>query len=196
VARLVFPIFLLVTAAVAIMVYGNEPARWLGDADVGGQAFDTSLIALPLLLFIVQLTNRRYGAVYAFLQVLGGIALTAAAIIYANDDLVQLRGAPLPAPRFAVAFGSGLFIAQLLSIFVFDRLRGPRWWQAPFFASLIGGMALAFVAYPSAYFGSGADWLMPMLTYAGVMAAASVVLLVPYWLLRAIVAPLPGFGGY
>jgi uncharacterized PurR-regulated membrane protein YhhQ (DUF165 family) len=194
--RLVFPVFLLVTAVTATLIYGSEPATWLGIADVGGKPFDTGLLALPLILFVVQLTNRRYGAGYAFTQVLAGVAAVTAAAVYAGDDLMLLRGAPLPAQRLLMAFGSGLIVAQLFSIVVFDRLRGPQWWQAPFFGSLFGGVALALVAYPAAYLGTGADWLMPMLTYMGVMVAAAIVLLVPYWLLRGMIAPLSGFGGY
>lgn len=196
IVRLIFPVLLLVTAAAATVIYGSEPAAWLGNGDVGGKPFDTGLLALPLILFIVQLTNRRYGAGYAFTQVLGGVAAVIAVAVYAGDDLMLLRGAPLPASRLLLAFGSGLLVAQLFSIFVFDRLRGPQWWQAPFFASLFGGVALALVAYPAAYLGTDADWLMPMLTYMGVTIAASIVLLVPYWLLRGMIAPLPGFGGY
>jgi uncharacterized PurR-regulated membrane protein YhhQ (DUF165 family) len=196
IARLIFPVFLLVTAAAAAVIYGSQPADWLGNLDVGGKPFDTGLLALPAILFIVQLTNRRYGAGYAFTQVLAGVAAVIAASLYANDDLLLLRGAPLPASRLLLAFGSGLLVAQLFSIFVFDRLRGPQWWQAPFFASLFGGVALALVAYPAAYLSTGADWLVPMMIYMGVMAAASIVLLVPYWLMRGMIAPMSGFGGY
>lgn len=196
IARLIFPVFLLVTAVAATLIYGSERAPWLGNADVGGKPFDAGLLALPLILFVVQLTNRRYGAGYAFTQVLAGVAAVIAATIYAGDDLMLLRGAPLPAQRLLLAFGSGLLVGQLFSIVVFDRLRGPQWWQAPFFGSLFGGVALALVAYPAAYLGTGADWLMPMLTYTGFTVAASIVLLVPYWLLRGMIAPLSGFGGY
>jgi uncharacterized PurR-regulated membrane protein YhhQ (DUF165 family) len=195
-ARLIFPVFLLVTAAAAALIYGSEPVPWLSTANVGGKPFDIGLLALPLILFIVQLTNRRYGAGYAFTQVLAGVAAVIAATIYAGDDLTLLRGAPLPEQRLLLAFGSGLLVGQLFSIVVFDRLRGPQWWQAPFFGSLFGGVAMALFAYPAAYLGTGAEWLMPMLTYTGFTVAASVVLLVPYWLLRAMIAPLPGFGGY
>ena len=196
IVRLIFPVFLLVTAAAAAVIYGSQPAQWLGNVDVGGKPFDTGLLVLPAILFIVQLTNRRYGAGYAFTQVLAGVAAVIAAALYANDDLMLLRGAPLPPQRLLLAFGAGLLVAQLFSIFVFDRLRGPKWWQAPFFASLFGGIALALVAYPAAYLGTGADWLSPMMVYMGVMIAASIVLLVPYWLMRGMIAPMSGFGGY
>ena len=196
ISRLIFPITLLVTVAAAALIYGHEPARWLGDIDVGGTPLDIGLLALPLSFFIVQLTNRRYGAGYASIQVLGGVAAIIAAAIYASDDLALLRGAPLPAPRLVAAFGAGLVISQLLAIIVFDRLRGPQWWQAPFFASLIGGVLLALVAYPAAYAGTGAAWGGPMAAFAGLSIAASFVLLVPYWFVRGVIAPLPGFGGY
>jgi uncharacterized PurR-regulated membrane protein YhhQ (DUF165 family) len=196
ISRLIFPISLLVTMAAAALIYGHEPARWLGDIDVGGTPLDTGLLALPLSFFIVQLTNRRYGAGYASVQVLGGIAAVMAAAIYASDDLALLRGAPLPAPRLVAAFGAGLVIAQLVSIVVFDRLRGPQWWQAPLFASLIGGVVLALVAYPAAYLGTGVSWIGPMVAFTGISIAASFALLVPYWFVRGVIAPLPGFGGY
>jgi uncharacterized PurR-regulated membrane protein YhhQ (DUF165 family) len=195
-SRLIFPILLLVTAAAAALIYGDAPARWLGELDVAGKPFDTGLLSLPLTLFVVQLTNRRYGAGYAFLQLLGAAALGVAAAIYANQDLVLLRGTELPPMRMIAAFGAGLVVAQLFSIVVFDRLRGPRWWQAPLFASLFGGIALAAVAYPIAYLGAGVDWFQPMLSYIGINIVTALLLLVPYWLLRAVIAPLPGFGGY
>lgn len=195
IGRLFFPIALLVTAAAAALIYGDAPARFLGDIDVGGKPFDAGVLALPLTLFIVHLTNRRYGASYAIVQLLGATAIVIAAAIYGRDDLMLLRGTALPASRVIVAFGCALFLAQLVSIFVFDRLRGPHWWQAPLVASTLGGVVLALIAYPAAYLG-GALWLAPMFSYMGVAAVTGFLMLVPYWLLRAIIAPLPGYGGY
>jgi queuosine precursor transporter len=189
IVRLIFPVFLLVTATVAALVYGSEPAQWLGTVDVGSKPFTTGLLALPLILFVVQLTNRRYGAGYALTQVLAGVAAVLAA-------LTLLRGAPLPDTRLLLSVGSALIVAQLFSIVVFDRLRGPQWWQAPFFGLVFGGIALALVAYPATYLGTGADWFVPMFAYMGVTIAEAIVLLVPYWFLRGMIAPLPGFGGY
>lgn len=196
VARLVFPVLLLVTAASAVLIYGSEDMRWLGGLDVGGGPFDAGQLALPATLFVVHLTNRRYGASYAFLQVVGAALVAIGAAVYMRGDLALLRGGDLPPARLVAAFGAGALIAQWVSIFVFDRLRGPRWWQAPLMASLFGGLILSAIAYPVAYAGTDTAWLQPMLAYMGVCAAEAIVLLVPYWLLRAVVAPLPGFGGY
>ncbi len=196
ISRLVFPVLLLVTAAVAAFIYGNEPVRWLGNNDVGGKPFFTGLLAPPLMLFIVQLTNRRYGAAYAFAQVAATSLVVMGIAGYMPDDLMLLRGGDIPETRLVAAFGIGLLVSQLLSIFVFDRLRGPYWWQAPLFASFLGGIAFCLVAYPVAYAGTGVGWFQPMTGLIGLNSAAAIVLVVPYWFLRAVVEPLPGFGGY
>ena len=55
---------------------------------------------------------------------------------------------------------------------------------------------LRLLYYPLAYAGSGVSWYAHMSTHAGVLIAASVAGLFPYWLLRPLIKPLPGFGGY
>ena len=79
---------------------------------------------------------------------------------------------------------------------MFDRTRGPRWWTAPFLSTLWGGLLFCLIAFPAAYMGTPVDWFARLVVYAGIMAAAAVLLLVPYWLLRRVVPPLSGFGGY
>jgi uncharacterized PurR-regulated membrane protein YhhQ (DUF165 family) len=196
ISRLVFPVLLLATIGAAAFIYGGEPVRWLGDPDVGGKSFTTGLLALPLTFFVVQLTNRRYGAGYAFGQVLVTGILALAAGIYARDDLTLLRSGIVPDFRLMAAFGGALFSAHCVAIFVFDRLRGPQWWQAPLFASLLGGIVLASSAYPAAYAGTAVLWVEPMFAYMGVAAAAALGMVVPYWMLRSLIEPLSGFGGY
>jgi hypothetical protein len=95
-----------------------------------------------------------------------------------------------------VGFAGGLFVAQMIAIFLFDRLRGPRWWQAPLMASLIGGIALSLIAFPVSFAGTPIDWSARMLDYMAVTSFAAVALTVPYWMLRSLVPPRPGFGGY
>lgn len=194
--RLLSPVLLLVATAAAALIYGDAPAGWLGNLDVGGKPFPVGLLALPLTFFVVQLTNRRYGASYAVAQLFIATAAIVAGFLYAGDTLAQLRGENLPEPRLILAFGIALFAAQLVAIFVFDRLRGPFWWQAPLFASLFGGIVLGCLAYPIAYSGSDQAWSQPMMAFVGIAMIESILLIGPYWALRAIIAPLPGFGGY
>jgi hypothetical protein len=86
--------------------------------------------------------------------------------------------------------------AQLLSIVVFDLSRGPRWWQAPLLSSLSGCLVLGLVSYPGTYLGSNTAWLAPMLAYLEATGGIAIILLIPYWMLRSVVEPLSGFGGY
>jgi uncharacterized PurR-regulated membrane protein YhhQ (DUF165 family) len=194
--RLVVPVFLLLTVGAAAFLYGNQPAEWFGNIDVGGTPLSLGLVLMPLSFFVVHLTNRRYGAGYATAQVIGAWAIAFGSLPYTQNDLSMLHTGALPDMRLVIAFGGALFVAQLFSILVFDRLRGPQWWQAPLFASLFGGVALCAIAYPLAFAGTNVAWTHPMLSYMGVTAAAAIVMVVPYWILRSVVTPLSGFGGY
>jgi uncharacterized PurR-regulated membrane protein YhhQ (DUF165 family) len=128
--------------------------------------------------------------------VIGALAAAIAAALYASQALEAMRGEALPPVRFVAGFGSALFIAQMVSIVVFDRLRGPQWWHAPLFASLLAGIVLALIAYPAVYGGTDLDWFGPMLSYTMLTIGTAFASLVPYWLLRRVIAPLSGFGGY
>jgi uncharacterized PurR-regulated membrane protein YhhQ (DUF165 family) len=192
--RLAVPVFLLLSVGAMAFLYGDQRAAWLGNIDVGGAPLSLGLLLLPLSFFIVHLTNRRYGAGYASAQVLGAWLIAFGSLPYTQNDLAMLRA--LPDMRLVIAFGGALLAAQLFSILVFDRLRGPQWWQAPLFASLLGGVALCLIAYPLAYAGTDVAWTHPMLSYMGVTAAVAIVMVVPYWMLRSVVTPLSGFGGY
>jgi uncharacterized PurR-regulated membrane protein YhhQ (DUF165 family) len=196
VLRLVVPVFLLLTVGVAAFLYGNQPAAWLGNIDVGGAPLSLGLVLLPLSFFVVHLTNRRYGAGYATAQIIGAWLVAFGTLPVTQNDLSMLHNGTLPDTRLVVGFGGALLLAQFVSVFVFDRLRGPQWWQAPLFASLLGGIAMCLIAYPLAFAGTGVAWTHPMLSYMGVTAAAAIVMVIPYWLLRSVVTPLSGFGGY
>ena len=114
-------------------LYGNQPAAWLGNIDVGGVPLSLGLLLLPLSFFVVHLTNRRYGAGYAIAQIIGAWALHSVRSLTRRTVLSMLHNGALPDMRLVLGFGGGLFLAQLVSVFVFDRLRGPQWWQAPLF---------------------------------------------------------------
>ena len=74
-----------------------------------------------------------------------------ATLPYTQGLLATLHDGALPGARPVATFGLGLLAGQIVSVFVFDRMRGPQWWQAPFFGIFFGGVALALIAYPAAY---------------------------------------------
>ncbi len=194
VLELILPVLLLAALGVASIAYGDRTAALPGGAGPGWLTLGHLL--LPLTFFAIHLTNRRYGAGHAFFQTMLAWALGLGVLWTMQGQLPVLLGRTLPDPHLTFAFGSALLIGQLFSVLVFDRTRGPRWWTAPLLATLAGGLLFCGIAFPGAYAGTEIHWAGRMLTYGGFFVAASVVLLLPYGLLRRVVPPQSGFGGY
>jgi uncharacterized PurR-regulated membrane protein YhhQ (DUF165 family) len=190
-ARLVIPILLLATLGGASFVYAGTPAPVLTQPWM-----NVGLLVLPLTFLAIHLTSRRYGAGYAFAQILLTYGAVGTLAVFGQDYMTMALGAQHAAFREVLGFAAGLFVAHLVAIFLFDRLRGPQWWQAPLFASLIGGIVLCLVAFPASYFGTDIDWTGRMLDYMAVTSIAAVLLVIPYWTFRPLVPPRSGFGGY
>jgi uncharacterized PurR-regulated membrane protein YhhQ (DUF165 family) len=187
--RLILPVILLLTVGAACVVYSDMPVEGLGT--FGGRPVSLGLALIPFTFFVIHLTNRRYGAAYALAQVViaWGIAL-------AVMPTLRPTFAPSVELRILAGFAAGLFLAQLVAIVLFDGMRGPTWWKAPLIASLAGGIVLCLVAFPVAFAGASPGWTAEMVDYLELALGASVLLLVPYGLMRSLVPPSPGFGGY
>lgn len=192
--HLILPVTLLIAISAAAYFYGDTQIGWF--ANTAAQWVTLGHLLLPLTFLAIHITNRRYGAGFALAQVAGAWVLGLAAWWYGRDDLAQFITRGLPEAREVLAFGGALFFVQIFAILIFDRTRGPRWWQAPFFASLVGGLLLCLLAFPAAYAGTDIDWITRMAVYLGVNAGAAIVMLLPYWSIRGMVPPLSGFGGY
>ena len=82
----------------------------------------------PLAFLVNDLTNRRYGP------------KAARKVVYAGFAIAVLLSVWLASPRIAIASGSAFLTAQILDVFVFDRLREKRWWIAPLTGSVIGSV--------------------------------------------------------
>lgn len=190
--QLIVPVLLLLATFMAAFLYGGTHAGW----PLIAPWLTVGEWLVPLSFLAIHITNRRYGAAYALAQIAGAWAFGLAALWAMRSDLSALVGWSLPDARILAGFGFALFLAQIVSVAVFDRTRGPVWWHAPLYASFWGGVIFCGAGFPAAFAGTAFDWVQPMLVYLGVMIAGSLVLLVPYWALRAIVPPMPGFGGY
>ena len=115
-----------VVAMAAVVVASNFlvqfPFRHFGLQDL----LTWGAFTYPLAFLVNDLTNRRYGPAAARKVVYAGFAIAVALSIW------------LATPRIAVASGSAFLTAQLIDVFVFDKLRRRTWWHAPFVSSLIG----------------------------------------------------------
>jgi uncharacterized PurR-regulated membrane protein YhhQ (DUF165 family) len=194
--RLAIPVLLLIASGAAAFAYSNMPAHWLPLAGIGGHPLSLGLILMPATFFAIHLANRRYGAAYASAQILLAWAVSAAVLPFTMRYLQQLNGGNLPELRVIAGFSAALFVAQFIGALTFDRVRGRRWWPAPLTASLVGGAVLTFIGYPLAYYGTDIAWTGPMWSYFALTAGVAVALLIPYWMLRAVVPPTSGFNGY
>jgi hypothetical protein len=199
VMRLLFPVTAYVAALGAAWTWASVPAAW-ADAWAPGLTPSAWLtqghVLLALAFFLNNLVSRRYGFDLAVWHVLVSWIVLGLAVLASLMRLhPQLPAVVLPAPVVAAAFAGGLILGHVVAAFVFDRTRGIHWWTAPLWASVIGG--LIFVAV---YFGlaqpGGAEWLGRAGVAAAVMTVMAVLLLVPYFVLRPVIRPLPGFGGF
>jgi uncharacterized PurR-regulated membrane protein YhhQ (DUF165 family) len=198
VGRVFLPVLLLLGALAASYLYLDTAAPvQLAVPSLGATSLTMGHLMVPLCFFSVVLTNRRYGATYAFAQVVIALALAVAAFAFQGDALrASLPAAVQPGPRILGAFAGAFLLSSLISILVFDGARGPSWWTAPLLSLLVGGVVFTSVFAPLAFAGTGTAWIQPALNYGALLAGAAVALLIPYWMLRGLVPPLSGFGGY
>lgn len=192
-SRLYFPVSFLSLLLLATFVCLGQAFPYLSD----GPWLKSSHGVLAIGFLLIQLTNRRYGPEYAFAQILLSLVVCdVIAAVHPNGIVELVSPAALPNAREVMAFVGAFVAAGYLSIAAFDIARGPRWWTAPLTSSYVSSLGFALLYYPLAYVGSDVPWYAHMSTHAGVLLAASVFGLIPYWLLRPIIRPLPGFGGY
>jgi uncharacterized PurR-regulated membrane protein YhhQ (DUF165 family) len=195
VSRLYFPISFLTLSLAAIYYHLDRTLPVL--ADHQAPWLTLGHVLLPATFLLVQLTNRRYGPDYAFAQIVISLALCDVVAALGPDfGLDLLPAVTVSSAREVIAFSGAFMAAGYVSTLAFDAVRGPRWWTAPLIGSLVSSLAFALLYYPIAYAGSGAFWYQHMTVHAGILVEVSILCLFPYWLLRAVIRPLPGFGGY
>ena len=117
---------LAILAMAAVVVASNYlvqfPFQPFGLADL----LTWGAFTYPIAFLVTDLTNRKFGPQTARLIVLVGFALAVILSVW------------LATPRIAIASGTAFLIAQMLDVFVFNRLRQDAWWKAPLTSSFLG----------------------------------------------------------
>jgi queuosine precursor transporter len=203
-ARLVLPVLFLTGAyalayfaeSVPIHLFDNQPllgqeglapSRWLRAAH----------LIILIAFFAVMITNRVYGPAFALLQVVLSWIILGAVVLFgwANVDLFLPQLGTQPDLIAAWPFLVALFAAHVLSIILFDAMRGYPWWRAP----LLGGLSGA-VVLPVLFWGLGHEpgtpWISALTLDLALKVVVAFTLLGPYALLRPLAKPRNGFGGY
>lgn len=125
-------------------------------------------LSYPFAFLVTDLTNRALGPNKARLVVfVGFVAAVAMSLLLADT-------------RIALASGSAFLLAQLLDIFIFDRLRRGSWWKAPIFSSVIASMVDTLIFFSLAFVGTGLPWQTWALGDYGVKLAMVAVLIIPF----------------
>lgn len=154
--------------------------------------------SISAVFLVTNLVNRRYGEQVALAHVLATSAIAALAALALSAGVIHLSSTPAfkPDMRQVAALITGFTLGQAASVLVFDRTRGVEWWNAPAYAALTATLIAMPVVYLLAYAGSDWVWLHHMAIDIALKALMSFALLVPYVLLRPVIRPSEGLGGY
>jgi uncharacterized PurR-regulated membrane protein YhhQ (DUF165 family) len=198
VARLIVPVALLLVLLGATYLYADALlplSRWPVPIRNAGLAI--SDLVLPGAWYCIHLTNRRYGPGYAFAQLLAAMTVSLAVILINPSDIdAWVITMPAITSRAVLSFGAALLTANFVGITFFDAARGTRWWTAPLAASFTASLVFSAIYYPAAFAGVQERWTDSALVHFAVFFGMSVLLLVPYWLLRPAMRPIDGRNGY
>jgi uncharacterized PurR-regulated membrane protein YhhQ (DUF165 family) len=130
----------------------------------------------PVAFLVTDLSNRCLGPQKARQVVLAGFVV---AIVFS---------ALLATPRIAFASASAFLFAQLLDIFLFNRLRRGAWWRAPFISSTVASALDTALFFGLAFAGTAVPWVTLAIGDYAMKLAMALVMLIPF---RALLPLLP-----
>ena len=125
----------------------------------------------PVAFLVTDLANRRLGPA------------AARRVVYVGFALAVLCSAVLATPRIAVASGTAFLVAQLLDVFVFNRLRQGTWWRAPLVSSAVGSTVDTALFFSLAFAMTGLPWIGWATGDLAVKLAVALAMLLPFRLL-------------
>ena len=139
--------------------------------------FTIAAFTYPLAFWVTDVTNRWAGPKDA--RKIAAIGLVVGLVL----------SAIIAPARIALASGTAFLAAQLMDIFVFNKLRQRDWWQAPFIGSLIASTLDTFIFFSLAFAGTGVNWVALGLGDLVAKFFMAMVLLLPYRLFLNFLKP-------
>jgi len=132
----------------------------------------------PIAFLITDLTNRRYGKIFARKVVYIGFILGVVLTLYFSTNFSNLIS-----KRIAIASGTAFLIAQLLDVKIFDILRKKKWFVAPLTSSLIGSCVDTFLFFSIAFYGTKVNWITLSFGDLFVKIFVGLLMLIPFRIL-------------
>ena len=133
-----------------------------------GQWLTWGAFTYPIAFLVTDLMNRLYGASEARKVVFVGFVVG----IICSFIGTQIMGefGPLVTLRIAIGSATAFLVAQLVDVFVFDKMRGGEWWRAPLASTLVGS-SLDTIIFFTIAFSAALTTLEPSndVTWAGEM---------------------------
>ena len=126
------PVILAIFAMAAVVVLSNILVQHLF-----GDWLTWGAFTYPIAFLVTDLTNRAFGPAKARQVVFAGFIVGVICSLIASQ-MVSAEGYPLTTLRIAIGSGVAFLVAQLVDVFIFDKLRSGNWWRAPLASTLIG----------------------------------------------------------
>jgi len=129
----------------------------------------------PVAFLITDLVNRKYGKSSAKKIVYLGFLLGVFLTLYLStnySDLISIR----------IAFGSGtaFLVAQLVDVYIFDKLRKKIWFVAPLSSSLLGSAIDTFLFFSISFYGTDINWITLSFGDLCVKIFVALIMLIPF----------------
>ncbi|WP_404379456.1 queuosine precursor transporter [Caenispirillum salinarum] len=167
--RLALPIAAMTAVVVASNVLVQHPINdWL----------TWGALTYPFAFLITDLTNRAAGA------------SAARRVVTIGFLIAVVMSAFLATPRIAAASGAAFLTAQLLDVYLFDRLRNVgKWWTAPLASSTVGSALDTAVFFAGAFAFTAVPWVTLGLGDYAVKLGLALLMLIPFRLaIRTVLA--------
>lgn len=152
-------------------------------------------LLLPVIFFVLNLTNRRYGPALALGAALLAWVFIAGGIVWALHEGLIHSASEIAPPGRAGAFFGAMLLGQIVNVCLFDWFRGIPWWKAPFVAALFGGLTFTVVFHVATGGGLDEEALPRLAALGGLQLIWACFQLVPTGFLRRAIRPCPGYGG-
>jgi uncharacterized PurR-regulated membrane protein YhhQ (DUF165 family) len=132
-----------VASMAAVVVISNILVQYpfafsLGTLDLA-DLLTWGAFSYPLAFLVTDSTNRLFGPD------------AARGVVYWGFAVAVVLSALIATPRIAIASGTAFLAAQLLDIFIFNRLRDRAWWKAPSISSVISSALDTLVFFSLAF---------------------------------------------
>ena len=139
----------------------------------------------PIAFLITDLANRSFGKYIARKIVYLGFIIGVGFTIFFSTDFANFISI-----RIAIGSGTAFFIAQLIDVQIFDKLREKKWFIAPLTSSVIGSSIDTFLFFSISFYGTDVPWITLSLGDLAVKIIVALIMLIPFRILLKTFKPI------